>query len=150
MKYVNAAIANCCKAVADGDFCKVTVALMIVLKRFCAETVKTSYRILSFFCFLLFSGPHHKGRIRGSQVSRPPSSHITRVDEEQSGADGRKSGARSVETVDRGVGPTPRPPPLPPAGATEPRVPPYISFQPFPDSRNGLLEAAYGWFFIHF
>ncbi|XP_059151219.1 zinc finger protein GLI4-like [Physella acuta] len=87
------------------------------------------------------SNPHQKGRLRVNQVSRPPSSHITRVDEEPSVSDGRKSGARSVETVDRGVGPTPLPPP-PTSSGSEPRLPAYLSFQPFPDpTRNGLLEA---------
>ncbi|BFZ22630.1 hypothetical protein BsWGS_25669 [Bradybaena similaris] len=88
--------------------------------------------------------PHQKGRLRGNQVSRPPSSHITRVDEEPSGSDGRKSGARSVETVDRGVGPTPVPPPAPPTSGAEPRVPPYFSFHPFSEARNGGLLEAYG------
>ncbi|KAI8767387.1 zinc finger protein GLI4 isoform X1, partial [Biomphalaria glabrata] len=85
---------------------------------------------------------HQKGRFRGNQVSRPPSSHITRVDEEPTGSDGRKSGARSVETVDRGVGPTPLPPqPHPGSSGIEHRLPAYLSFQSFPDPRNGLLEA---------
>uniref|UniRef100_A0A2C9JE81 C2H2-type domain-containing protein n=1 Tax=Biomphalaria glabrata TaxID=6526 RepID=A0A2C9JE81_BIOGL len=85
---------------------------------------------------------HQKGRFRGNQVSRPPSSHITRVDEEPTGSDGRKSEARSVETVDRGVGPTPLPPPPHPGSSgIEHRLPAYLSFQSFPDPRNGLLEA---------
>ncbi|XP_041372344.1 zinc finger protein GLI4-like [Gigantopelta aegis] len=72
-------------------------------------------------------------------VSRPPSSHITRVDEEPVNADRRKScDSQSVETVDRGVGPTPAPPPH-----VEHRLPPYFGMQPLLDPRNGMLDSAY-------
>lgn len=75
---------------------------------------------------------------RHSAVSRPPSSHLSRVDEEPSSTDRSKAGSR-VETVDRGVGPTPLPPPA------EARIPPYFG-QPFLDPRNGLVEPQYGMF----
>ncbi|XP_064595103.1 zinc finger protein GLI3-like isoform X2 [Liolophura sinensis] len=84
--------------------------------------------------------PNHEGltgqKNRHSAVSRPPSSHLSRVDEEPSSTDRSKAGSR-VETVDRGVGPTPLPP------TTEARIPPYFG-QPFLDPRNGLVEPQYG------
>lgn len=92
---------------------------------------------------------------RGHTVSRPPSSHITRVDEESSASDsGGRSGsrhllrpgsvgvsARLVETVDRGVGPTPHP--LPPSVSDYPPFPNFL-LPPYVDPRNGLLEPPYG------
>ena len=92
---------------------------------------------------------------RGHTVSRPPSSHITRVDEESSASDsgGRSGGSRllrpgsvgispqSVETVDRGVGPTPLP--GPPSVADYPHVPNFL-LPHFIDPRNGLLDSPYG------
>ncbi|KAL8604261.1 hypothetical protein ACOMHN_023631 [Nucella lapillus] len=125
--------------------------------------------------------PSQKQQKRVNSVSRPPSSHITRVDEESSASDsggGRGPsgsaaatrllansasalgfGPRSVETVDRGVGPTPLPhvppPPNPPpaggrdggGGGEYPPVPPppaNFLLPPFIDPRNGLLDNPYG------
>lgn len=98
----------------------------------------------------------HKLR-RGHTVSRPPSSHITRVDEESSASDsGGRSAAsrflrprsvgvasRLVETVDRGVGPTPLP--------TQPSLADFHHFpsfllSPYVDPRNGVLDTSFGIF----
>ena len=105
-------------------------------------------------CCYLFADAAQKLR-RGHTVSRPPSSHITRVDEESSASDsgGRSGGSRllrpgsvgiapqSVETVDRGVGPTPLP--GPPSVADYPHVPNFL-LPHFIDPRNGLLDSPYG------
>lgn len=71
-------------------------------------------------------------------VSRPPSGHLSRVDEEPSTTDSSKERCR-VETVDRGVGPTPLPP-----QNVDPRLPPYFGVHPqqFLDPRNGILESS--------
>ncbi|XP_046553157.1 zinc finger protein GLI4-like isoform X1 [Haliotis rubra] len=82
---------------------------------------------------------------RGTGVSRPPSSHITRVDEEPTTSDSSRAKSQSVETVDRGVGPTPLPPPN-----VEPRIPSYIgALPPYVDPRNGLVDSPYGYPYSH-
>lgn len=73
---------------------------------------------------------------RPTNVIRPPS-NLPRVDEEPTTSDQ----TREVETVDRGVGPTPLPPPI------DPRLhqqSPYYGVQPLLDPRNGLLDYPYG------
>ncbi|XP_061181407.1 zinc finger protein GLI4-like [Saccostrea echinata] len=73
---------------------------------------------------------------RPPNVIRPPS-NLPRVDEEPSTSEP----VREVETVDRGVGPTPLPPPI------DPRLPqqsPYYGVQSLLDPRNGLLDYPYG------
>ncbi|KAL5010351.1 hypothetical protein ScPMuIL_012656 [Solemya velum] len=74
---------------------------------------------------------------RGTIVSRPPSSYITRVDEEPTTTASKTDEAQArVETVDRGVGPTP----LPPQNVDQ-RLPTYFGVTPpFLDPRNGLID----------
>nr|ALS19768.1 gli [Novocrania anomala] len=73
---------------------------------------------------------------RSGTVSRPTST-LTRVDEEPTTTHGRSSG---VETVDRGVGPTP----LPPSHGFDHRIS-YYPVHPYSymDPRNGLLDPAH-------
>ncbi|XP_033731867.1 zinc finger protein GLI3-like isoform X3 [Pecten maximus] len=90
--------------------------------------------------------PLQKSR-RGLVVSRPPSCHLTRVDEEPTTTQDDKGRASQVETVDRGVGPTPHPPHVDPH-VREPRIPaPGYFVNPLLDPRNGLLEHGYGYGF---
>lgn len=78
-------------------------------------------------------------------ASRPPSCHLTRVDEEPTTT--TKGRETEIETVDRGVGPTPHPPnvdPRDPRDLRDPRLPPsYFGFPPLIDPRNGLFESPY-------
>ncbi|CAC5410986.1 unnamed protein product [Mytilus coruscus] len=81
-------------------------------------------------------------------ASRPPSCHLTRVDEEPTTT--TKSRETEIETVDRGVGPTPHPPNVDtrdPRDLRDPRFPPsYFGFPPLIDPRNGLFESPYSGF----
>ena len=78
-------------------------------------------------------------------VSRPPSCHLPRVDEEPSTTS--KNRETEIETVDRGVGPTPHPPhvdPHDPRDLRDPRFPhSYFGFPPLIDPRNGLFDPQY-------
>ncbi|KAJ8306927.1 hypothetical protein KUTeg_015011 [Tegillarca granosa] len=84
---------------------------------------------------------------RPTTVSRPPSCYLTRVDEEPT-TTSSKSQETQVETVDRGVGPTPAPPNVDYRDLRDPRLPSgYYGFNPFTDPRNGLLDSPYGFAF---
>ena len=98
--------------------------------------------------FFSFSGEVHSKHRRTvsshHSISRAPSTHIGRVDEEPSSSKTRDA---QVETVDRGVGPTPLPQ-LPPHVDT--RLSPYSYPLPpgFLDPRNGLDQPSpYGLYF---
>lgn len=91
-----------------------------------------------FHGFLFFAAESQSKPRRGTIVSRPPSSYITRVDEEPTTTASKteEPQAHRVETVDRGVGPTP----LPPHNVDQ-RLPTYFGVTPpFIDPRNGLID----------
>lgn len=95
-----------------------------------------SWYILNITIFSLFLADSSSKTRRPTNVIRPPS-NLPRVDEEPTTSDQ----TREVETVDRGVGPTPLPPPI------DPRLhqqSPYYGVQPLLDPRNGLLDYPYG------
>ncbi len=76
----------------------------------------------------------HKGeRSRDRDKDRSRSRH------DREHRDDISSRSGGVETVDRGVGPTPIPPPL-----VDQRVPPFYGIPPYPDPRNGLVDAHMG------
>ena len=86
--------------------------------------------------FLPLSADSSSKTRRPTNVIRPHS-NLPRVDEEPTTSEQ----TREVETVDRGVGPTPLPPPV------DPRLhqqSPYYGVQPLLDPRNGLLDYPYG------
>lgn len=94
-----------------------------------------SWYILNITISFFLADSSSKTR-RPTNVIRPPS-NLPRVDEEPTTSDQ----TREVETIDRGVGPTPLPPPI------DPRLhqqSPYYGVQPLLDPRNGLLDYPYG------
>lgn len=108
---------------------------MYVNIKISACRVDTYIAVYYDFSPLILADSSSKTR-RPTNVIRPPS-NLPRVDEEPTTSDQ----TREVETVDRGVGPTPLPPPI------DPRLhqqSPYYGVQPLLDPRNGLLDYPYG------
>lgn len=102
------------------------------------------------YCSFLFSAETLQKSRRTLLASRAPSCHLTRVDEEPTTTS--KTRETEIETVDRGVGPTPHPPhvePRDPRDLRDPHIPPsYFGFPPLIDPRNGLFDAQYSGMFI--